>query len=302
VRTPIRNPPTWLVYTGLIAVQVFFGLNYLAVSVVVRDFPPAAWALVRVASGAALLLIAARLSGRALPTDRPTLWRLAVYSLFGVVINQYCFVQGMARTSPTHASIIMTTIPVTTMIFAVVLGRERTEALKLFAFLTALAGVVIIVSRADGPGSGATLVGDLLILVNASSYALFLVISKRLMGRVDPLGASALLLGFGALGMLVPGLRPLLALDLGTISTEVWLLGAYIVVFPTAAAYLLTYWALAHVDSSVVAFFIYLQPLIATGLSVALFDEPLTAPILAGAGLIFLAVYLALHRRRAAAA
>ena len=41
-------------------------------------------------------------------------------------------------------------------------------------------------------------------------------------------------------------------------------------VFPTAAAYLLAQWALAHVDSSVVAFFIYLQPLIATSLSRAM--------------------------------
>ena len=68
--------------------------------------------------------------------------------------------------------------------------------------------------------------------------------------------------------------------------------------FPTALAYLLTFWALARVESSVVAFFIYLQPLIATSLSVALFGDRLTPALVGGAALIFLAVYLTLRSPR----
>jgi drug/metabolite transporter (DMT)-like permease len=97
--------------------------------------------------------------------------------------------------------------------------------------------------------------------------------------------------------MLLPGLPAAGAFDVATVSARTWALGAFIVVFPTALAYHLSYWALARVDSSLVAFFIYLQPLIATSLSVALFGESLTAWMLAGAALILLAGYLVLRPR-----
>jgi drug/metabolite transporter (DMT)-like permease len=57
------------------------------------------------------------------------------------------------------------------------------------------------------------------------------------------------------------------------------------------------YWALARVDSSVVAFFIYLQPVIATTLSVVLLHERPGFAVLCGGALIFLGVYLALRPR-----
>jgi len=60
--------------------------------------------------------------------------------------------------------------------------------------------------------------------------------------------------------------------------------------------YVLNYWALARVPSSVVALFIYVQPLIAATLSAALFGERPAPRVLAGAALIFAGVFLALRR------
>ena len=117
------------------------------------------------------------------------------------------------------------------------------------------------------------------------------------MSRVDPLGSSAVLLCFGTVWISVVGLPELLAFDLGSLSPRAWGLALYIVLFPTAAAYFLNYWALARVESSIVAFFIYLQPLIATTLSILLFGERLSPSIVVGAALIFCSVYLALRRR-----
>ena len=74
-----------------------------------------------------------------------------------------------------------------------------------------------------------------------------------------------------------------------------WALLGYIVLFPTAGAYWLQYWALARTDSSVVAFFIYLQPVIATSLAVAFLGERPGAQALLGALLIFAAVRLAVR-------
>lgn len=288
----------WLVYGALVAVQVFFGLNYLAAKVVLRELEPQALAVLRVVGAAIVLWLVARATGRRLPSKPADLGRLALYAIFGVVLNQVLFIEGLSRTTPTHSSLINTTIPVVTLLLAVLAGREAYRARKLMAPLLAMIGVVLVI-RPDVAGLiGSTVLGDLLTLSNATSFSLFLVLSKPLLARTDALGATTVLFFFGAFGIGLIGLPEILAADLGAVSLTSWGLMLYIVVFPTAVAYLLQYWALAKVDSSVVAFFIYLQPLVATTLSILFFDERPALSVYLGGALIFAAVYVALHRNR----
>lgn len=289
------NRSLWHVYGVLVLIQVFFGVQYLAAKVVLGEIPPALWALMRVAAATLLLALVARAAGCRLPRSGAVLGRLAIYAMFGVVINQLCFVEGLSRTTPAHASILITAIPIGTLVFAVLLGRERLTGAKMLSFAVGLCGVLLVLKPTTTGWAGPTFVGDLLIMTNALSYSLFLVLSKDLMGRVNPLAATVALLGFGTLGMLIPGLPAMAGFELSSVSTRTWLLGAFIVVFPTALAYLLSLWALARVESSKVAFFIYLQPLIAASLSFAILGERLDSVTLGGAGLLFLALYIALR-------
>jgi drug/metabolite transporter (DMT)-like permease len=285
------------VTSALLAVQLFFGLHYLAAKLVLAEIPPRAWAAIRISAAALILLALVRLLGRRLPTGRADLKRLAVYALFGVVINQLCFVEGLKRTTPTHSALINTTIPVFSLLFAVLAGRERISGRKLLALVVALAGVLLVIwpfGRTDF--SGATLTGDLLTLVNSISFSLFLVISRDLLVRTDPLAATAVLMTFGALGILAVAGPALLAFDPAPVSAGTWGLAAFVIVFATVLTYVLNYWALARVPSSVVALFIYVQPLIAATLSAALLGERPPPPVLAGGLLIFAGVFLALRR------
>jgi drug/metabolite transporter (DMT)-like permease len=67
---------------------------------------------------------------------------------------------------------------------------------------------------------------------------------------------------------------------------------AWIVVLATAINYVLNYYALARVESSTVALFIYLQPLLATALSCALGQETISPRFAASALLVFAGVFL----------
>ena len=289
---------------ALVLVQVFFGVHYLAAKVLLEFIPPRAWAVLRVIPAALLLLIAARALGHRLPSARGDLLRLAVFSIFGVVINQVCFVEGLARTTPAHSSIIMTSIPVGALLFGVILGRESLSIWKVLSLVVSFAGVILVILSGlggagleafAGIGGARTVVGDVLTLVNALSYSFFLVISKRLLMRVDPLGATAVLLTFGSLGILLVGGTELLSFSPTAVPPRIWGLAVYIVIFPTALAYLLMYWSLARAGSYLVALFIYLQPVIATALSAVLLGERIGLAVVAGGALIFLGVYLALR-------
>jgi len=245
-----------------------------------------------------VLLGAARLLKRPIPRSPADLSRLALYSLFGVVINQICFVEGLSRTSPTHSSLVNTTIPVWTLLFAVFAGRERITGAKLASIAVALTGVLVVIRPGPESLATGTLVGDVLSLTNGLSYSLFLVISKRILDRTDPLGATAAIMGFGAFGVFAVSVPSLLGFDPGRVPASTWGLGAFIVVFATAGAYLLNFWALARVDSSFVALFIYVQPFIAATLSALVRGERPGPTDWIGGCLIFLGVYLALPRGR----
>ncbi|MCU0230204.1 MAG: DMT family transporter [Acidobacteria bacterium] len=285
------------VAAALLAVQLFFGLHYLAAKLVLEEIPPRAWAALRVSSAALILFAIARWTGRRLPRARADLGRLSLYALFGVVINQLCFVEGLKRTTPTHSALINTSIPVFALSFAVLAGRERLTARKLLSVAVALSGVMLVIwpfGRTDF--SNATLTGDLLTLVNSVSFSLFLVLSRDLLVRTDPLGATAVLLGFGSLGILLVAWPAVLAFDPAPVSARTWVLAAFVVVFATVLTYVLNYWALARVPSSTVALFIYVQPVIAASLSALLFGERPAPHVMGGAALIFAGVYLALRR------
>jgi drug/metabolite transporter (DMT)-like permease len=290
------------VTVALVLVQVFFGLHYLAAKILLEFIPPLVWAALRAVAAAGVLLVAVRILGRRLPRAPGDLLHLAGLAVFGVGINQVCFVEGLHRTTPAHSSIIMTGIPVGTLLFGVLLGRESVTGPKLLSLAASFAGVVLVIlAGRAAPAAGAdlrttaTIAGDLLTVANALSYSLFLVLSKRILSRIDSLGATTTLMAFGSLGISLVALPSLVGFDPRPVPAAVWGLGVLIVLFPTALAYLLMYWALARVGSYVVALFIYLQPLIATGLSVVWLGERVTAGFVAGGFLIFAGVYCAVR-------
>ena len=286
------------VLTALTLIQIFFGVHYLAGKIVLREISPRAWVVIRIVGAAAVLLVAVRLLGRRLPRDPRDLALLAVFSIFGVAVNQICFVEGLARTTVTHSAIMNTLIPAWTLLFAVLLGRERMTTLKALSLVLAVGGVLLVIHPERASFSSATFVGDLLTMTNSLSYSFFLVISKRTMHRVDAIGATALMFVFGAVPITLYGAGALATTPFGAISWATWGWAAFIVLFPTAGAYVLISWTLARAEASLVALFVYLQPLIAAFLGIVFQGEVLTLRTAAGAALIFAGVYLALGTPR----
>lgn len=283
------------VIAALTLIQVLFGVHYLAGKIVLKDIPPRAWALIRVVSAAVLLLIAARALGRRIPRAPRDLALLAVFSIFGVAINQVCFVEGLSRTTTIHSAIINSLMPAWTLFFAVVLGREAPSAGKALSLVLAVAGALLVIRPESASFTSATFVGDMITMINSMSYSFFLVISKRTMHRVDALAATALMFVFGSIPIALFGGSALARLDFGAVSTDAWLWGAFIILLPTAGAYVLISWTLARAEASLVALFIYLQPLIAALLGIVFQGEVLTARTMLGGALIFAGVYFALN-------
>src|SRR5678815_5236908 len=238
------------VVAALVAVQVFFGLHYNAARYIMNYMPPRAWATIRIVSAAALLMafvVATRRSR--LPRSPRDLASIALFSVFGVVINQVCFVEGLSRTATPHSAIINTSIPVATLLIAILMRRERATPRKLAGIGLSVCGVLYLIVHSGANLGGGVMLGDLLTLANGMSYSFFLVISKPILSRHSSLAVTAELLAFGAVGITILGAPQLASLDPAAVPARVWWVAGFVVVFCTVAAYILNAWALKRVES-----------------------------------------------------
>ncbi len=244
---------------ALVAVQVLYGMLPAAGKTVFRDLDPLAMTWVRITGATLVIVLIHTWRKGAWPSAGmwPGVIRLSV---FGVIINMGLFALGLQRTHPVNATLLITTIPIFTYLIAVVMGREGIGPRRLMGILLALSGAVYLIGLSGFKASLATAVGDILVLLNALSFSIFLVISKRWTEEHDPFDVTAWILVVAALaflpiGLLVDGWGQL---DASSGATLGWM--AFVILGPTVAAYWLNATALRRVPSSTVAVFIYLQP------------------------------------------
>jgi len=291
--------PRALVASALLAVQIFFGFHYIGAKIILAYMPPLAWASIRILGAVAVIVPLVILTGKTWPRSLADHGRLALYALFGVVINQTCFVEGLSRTVPSHSSLINTMIPVATLAFALLFRRERATSAKMLGIALALAGVLFLFAHSGRAFEGTVLTGDILTLVNALSFSFFLVISKPILARYSSSVVTAMLLLYGSIMITAAGAWDLFHTDFTAVPPKAWGWGVFVILFPTVSAYGLNSWALKRVDSSLVALFIYVQPVIGSGLSVLLLGEHLTTGFFIAAALVFAGVFIALRSRPA---
>ena len=107
------------------------------------------------------------------------------------------------------------------------------------------------------------MLGDLFILINATSYGIFLVLAKPLMRKYSAVTVMAWSFLFGLIMVLPFGFGELRAVDWAMLTAPVIASMAFVVVMVTFVAYLMNTWALGKVSASVVGTYIYMQPVLA---------------------------------------
>ena len=264
------------VHLALITVSLLFGGNYVFTKRILAAVPPQSWVLFRIVMATAFLVPLALWLRPRRPWPKGRLWLgLLVASVFGVALNQVLFTEGMARTTPEHSAVVNACIPIWTLLVAVLARQERLGLLRVAAILCALGGVFYLlgVDRMLLGGTavvqpGATVLGDVLTMLNGVAFAIHLVLMRRLTREVDPWLATATLFAMGVLligawsGPHVEAAHTEALLAAPTI----WF-ALYAVLFATILTYLLNTWALRHAHSSQVALYINVQPLVAAVLN-----------------------------------
>ena len=266
-----RNP--WGPHVALLAVQVIFGTWPVLGKIALRAVPSAGLVAIRVGGAAVAFLLLLGLRGRLVIPERRDLARLALYSLLGVVLNQFLYIKGLSLSTAVNAALLNATIPVFTLLVGALVGKERLTARVTLGTLVAAAGVVYLIDPLRASLGGDTMRGNLLLVANTCCYGAYLAISQDVFRRYGALTAMTWLFAIGSVAAVPFGGYHLAQSGVHAISFAIWLVLIYTVLVQTVGAYYLNAWALERVAPSTVAVYIYLQPLFAFA----------TAPLFLGA-------------------
>jgi drug/metabolite transporter (DMT)-like permease len=280
-------PPS--VHLALVAVQLMFASLATVAKVALSQLAPPALILARLLV-ATLVLCAVRFvyswlrnqHERVALRDLP---ELGLHALFGVTANMLIFIEGLARTTATNAVVIGTMIPVFTVAVAVAARKERATPARVFGLAVACLGALVIVGAERFDAGHGRLLGNLLVVGNSLSFSIYLVISRRLLTKYHPLTVVSWTFVLGTIGVLPFG-GAMLWRQAAQVDESGWLAVVYIALFPTVGTYFLNVYALKRAPASLVAIYIYLQPLVGALLAALKLHERPSPHTFAGAALI----------------
>ncbi|MEY4286008.1 MAG: hypothetical protein RL511_81 [Bacteroidota bacterium] len=248
-------------HLALLLVNVLYGANHvLAKGVMPRYLDPNTFILLRV-SGAVFLFWLLLLSQKRKPVDRQDYWRFGAAGLFGVAVNQLFFFHGLNLSSALNAGIIMALNPIMVVVLAMFLSKEKLTAHKSTGVVIGAVGAILL-TLSSGKLPGASTLGDLFLLINALSYALYLVLSKPLLLKYSPIQVITYVFTLGLILLLLfpPTWTNLTNVNFAHIPFTAWLKISYVIIGVTFLTYLLTIFGLKYVSATVSAAYIYTQP------------------------------------------
>ena len=280
-------------HLSIFIANLIYGANFSIAKIAMPQYiPPAAFILLRVLCATALFFLLDRAPEGRIKIERKDYFRFFELGLFGVAINQMLFFEGLSRTSNINAALIMTSTPILVTLMAFLFLKEHLRWIQSAGIALGLAGAVTLILQYRHSSGKPTAMGDLMVFINAASYALYMVRAKKLMKKYDTWQVIKWTFVFGLLLVLPFGSAGLLEVQWHTFTPAVWLSVVFVLIFTTFFAYLLNTYGLMHLSASVVSFYIYLQPLFATLISLLILQEVISSVQILACLLIFAGVYL----------
>jgi drug/metabolite transporter (DMT)-like permease len=288
----LNKPTNLLAHLALFATNFIYAANYSIAKLVMPHFiPPFGFIFLRVMAACILFwLSAVWVRERVEKADIP---RLALCGLTGVAINQLLFFKGLNWTTPIHGSLIMLATPILVVIISSILIKEKiTWQRQIGIALGCLGALLLILGGKNIDLSSNGLLGDLFIFINATSYAIYFVLVRKMLQKYHAVTVSAWMFSFGLLIVFPIGFSEAESINWQIFTPVAWWSLGFVLFFVTFIAYLCNAYAMRTLSPSVAGAYIYSQPVLATIIAISLGKDSLTIIKIIAAILIFIGVAL----------
>jgi len=269
--------------------MVIWGGSYLSIKVIVAELDPTLSAFYRFSIAAIILFTILKTKypeEKILKEDRVL---MALSGLTGVSMYFFFENYSVSYTSASNVAVLISSIPVFTLISQRIVFKEKITLLKFFgAMLSAVGIVIIIASKEKISLFSAGTRGDLMALAAAFCWVIYNIITSKFKGNYKSITVTTYQILWGCV-FLSPSLffTKLTVPSLKVIGNTVFL-----AVLCSCIGYIIYIYCLEHLGATIVTTYINLQPIVTLIFAKLILKESVTLYQILGSVVIILGVFL----------
>jgi drug/metabolite transporter (DMT)-like permease len=269
----------------LVVANVLWSLNYATTKYAFGEWKPLAFSATRF--GTAGLLFASIVLWRegSLRVRREDVRLVILAAFVGILLNQLTFNYAVDETTAGNTALILASSPAFAALFASLAGHEHVGLRHWLALGVSVCGVGLVIEGGAGV-AGVSLLGDLLAVGAAVTWAAYSVMLRPLFLRYSAARVSALMVAVGGAMVFPFGIPQILRMNWGGLSALHASAWGYSTIFPVLVTNLLYFRALRTIGASRATLYMYLQPFLGALFAAWLLGESVTALQLIGGAVI----------------
>nr|MBC7245708.1 EamA family transporter [Chloroflexota bacterium] len=279
---------------ALLAMVVIWGANFTVVKSALMEMTPMAFNALRFAGASVLTLILAWLIERDLTIARRDLGLVLLLSFIGNFIYQVLFIHGLARSSASSTSLLLSTSPIFVALVSTLTKAEKLSGRNWTGIFLSFLGIFLLLTGANNRVAidRRTVLGNLLVLCSTISWATYTVLLKRLVQRTSALKATAWIITATTPLLIIAALPDFWAQDWHAISYKSWLGLLYSSGIAIGIGYVIWNTGVQRVGSVRTAVYSYFTPVVSVLVAWAFLGESMQPLQALGAVGILLGVWL----------
>src|SRR5438270_2591553 len=191
----LSNGAALLALTGA---GTLWGLGFVFGQIAISEMPVGAMLAFRFAIASLVLLPVLFIKRKRFRIAKSDSRWIVLAGLLYVPVQFILQFEGLARTSVSHASLMVATVPALLALVAAISTRRLPNAVSGAAVAAAVLGAAIV---AANTANGAHLFGDVLVLVSLFAAVAWIVITDRRLAAYDAVASTAVMLAIGTLAL-----------------------------------------------------------------------------------------------------
>ena len=282
-------------YIEVLLAVIAWGASFIATKIALEDISPISIVWLRFTMGVVILGIAVASRKQFALPNKSEWGYFAILGFLGITFHQWLQSNGLQTSEASTTAWIVATTPVFMALLGWAILKEGLALIKIFGIGVAAFGVLLVVT--DGNLASISLgrfgaPGDILILISAFNWAVFSVLSRRVLKRYSASLMIFYVMMFGWIFTSLLFIGGKNYLEIPDLSLSGWIGVAFLGIFCSGLAYIAWYDALQALSTAETGVFLYIEPLVAVIVAFFILDEAITWASLAGGAVILLGVWL----------
>jgi drug/metabolite transporter (DMT)-like permease len=282
-----------ITYTLLFFIMAVWGVNVVAIKILVENFPPVIMQSVRIfiAGLVVILVLLSRVHFRKL--SKKEWFYTLMAGLLGVVGHHFFLAVGLVETTAANAALILALVPISTSVLAILFLNDRLTILRFIGICIGFIGVSFVILQGNG-GIVSISIGDLYVLMAMITQACAFIFIKKVTDTLDSKQVTAIMFIIGSISLLILSLylepQGISTMSMG--ETYVWVILFVSAILATGLGHMLYNSAIHQIGAGQSAIFINLTPFFALIASAIFLGERITMSQVIGFILIIIGVIL----------